>query len=229
MKKIILILALLTAFVPAVFAAESIDIEETEIIETCVQEVSVQKTRTAENEFGPEEFSETIEYEQDGFTGILTRDDSSFEISAYDVKTVKKPIVATKKYILARNDMAEIGKVYNGLPLSHVDWAASSTGQSVRGYTEGTPGPYSAVAYYKGVQSYVVATEYTASVTYLGEATKEMVTGQKVAAKYIGEPEASSAKKGFPLLPVVALSSLICAGGIMGLIYFFRKKRMVIK
>ena len=223
------------AVVPLFYVKNDIHYERTDlniadIAETFTEDVSVEKTYSAGHRFGPGEFSETIEYEKDGFVGVLTRDDDSFSISGSGGKTVKKPITARKTYTgLVQNDMGQIDRVYNGLTLSHVEWMDGNTGQSVRGYTDGSPGPYTCIAYYEGVQSSVVVTEYTASITYVGEATKETVTGRKAVVKYISKPMEPDTKKDFPLLPVIALSTLICAGGIMGLIYFFRKKRKVIR
>lgn len=79
----------------------------------------------------------------------------------------------------------------------------------------------------------MVATGYSASITYTGLAKKQVVEGHEAIVTYLGvrvpEPEApkeETAKQSNNLLfPVLASSALIIAGAILGLFYFLRKKR----
>ena len=154
---------------------------------TDFQDVAIEKNISATIKLTSVDFAETIDYEEDGYVGTLTRDDNTFSCVSTGVRNVNKTVTETKSYTgLARNDMGAIDKVYNGLPLVSVDWYDQNTGQSVRGYTEGTPGPYSAVAYYKDVRSSRVTTGYAANVTYRGTIEKEIVTGAEVSVTYIG-------------------------------------------
>ena len=122
--------------------------------------------------------------------------------------------------------MGQIAKQYNGLPLSHVEWTDSKTGQSVQGYTDGSPGPYSCVAYYKGIQSSVVMTEYTANITYTGEVTKEIVTGTEVKAVYVGSPSSPN-RNTLPFVIGGSSLALCTIGGIGFLIMKLRKGAML--
>jgi len=167
-----------------------------DMVRTDEQDMAVQKTQAASSRFTATAFSATIEYDQDGYVGTLTRDDTTFAISGSEVKNVQKTVNATKNYSgLARNDMSLIDKAYNGLQLSSVEWIDQATGQTVRGFTEGTPGPYSCIAHYTGIKTSRVG-GYSGSVTYSGTVTKQVQDECGIRATYLGaqivEPQAQS-------------------------------------
>ena len=138
-----------------------------------VLEVSVEKSMTSASMIKAEDFENAIEYGENGYMGTLTRDDGTFTIESTATENVSKTVTETKRFTnLSRNDMAEIPKSRNGLSLFSVEWADGLTGQSVKGFTAGMPGPYTAVAHYRGVKTFRVTTEYTANITYSGAVSK---------------------------------------------------------
>ena len=207
------------------------EIGVTDIVNIYTQEISHQETQSAENKFGPQAFAGEIEYDCDGFFGTLIRDDCSFKIFGTGHETINRTVSQTKKYNgLPQNDMAQIAKQYNGLNLSHVEWFDQNTGQLVQRYTQDSPGPYSCIAYYKGIKSSVVPTGYTANITYSGTVAKEVVEGRKVTITYVGTPLVTEKPPAtIPLFPIIASSVCLLAGGMSWIIYLFRKKRAYTK
>ncbi|MDR0406270.1 MAG: hypothetical protein LBH54_05650 [Clostridiales bacterium] len=133
-----------------------------------VQTVLVERTLTAATVFEASAFAETLDYEQDGYAGTLSRVEGSFTIAA-NRETRSECVSDTKRYgSLARNDVSVIAKEYNGMTLTTVDFYEQDTDRPISGFTQGTPGPYYAVARYEGTRKTTVITGYTAIVTYSG-------------------------------------------------------------
>ena len=195
-------------------------IDSSDEITTDFQDAAIKKELFNSDKLTYTDFDETIEYEQDGYIGILVRDDDTFSSVSTGTKNISRMSTATKKYSgLVRNDMSAIDKSYKGMSLVGVEWY-DQNGQSVRGYTEGLPGPYSATAHYKGIQPSKVSTGYTANVTYSGTISKEMITGKKVTVTYVGSPISSN---NIITWIVLGLPIVCLAGGIALLVYGKKK------
>jgi len=172
------------------FRYTRIDTASTEITTEDTQEISVEESLSSSVLLTAIDFAETLDYEQDGYAGILDRNDATLTVAAVGTKNVSKTVTTTRKYSgLARNDMSALAQTYKGLVLISADWRDERTGQSVRGFTDGVPGPYSAVAYYRGVQTVKVPTEYEAKITYTGTVTKKTVAGKEIKVTYNGQPK----------------------------------------
>ena len=211
------------------------------------KEVTVDKSRSATSRFGVDAFAKTLDYDEEGYTGTLERDDETFSISGTEARTVSKTVTKTKTYTgLARNDMSQIDKTYQGLSLASADWRDQGSGQSVSGYTEGTPGPYSCVALYTGVQTSRIAGSFSGSITYKGIVSREIITGSDVMLTYIGSetvaldsndtdgtenndaenPSADATAESDTLMDMIKPIALVFGGvGLLWVIYALYKKK----
>jgi len=206
------------------------DMNVTEVMVEDVLEVTIEKSLSASYRLKATDFDETLEYELDEYFGILERNDSTFSVAGTGTKNVSKKVTSTKKYTgLVRNDMSAIDKSYQGLALVAVDWYDQNTGQSVKGFTNGMPGPYSAVAHYSGYKTSKVTTGYAANVTYRGTAIKQTVSGKEVKVTYTGEKIQSVIDWGQMFMPGRLVLSALGLGLIGGLIWFgiwfFRRRK----
>jgi len=191
-----------------------------------VQQITVDKSLSSSTKTKVSDFAETLDYAQDDYTGVLTRDDSTFMVSGTGTKTVRKTVTAIREYSgLPRNDMSQIAQTHDGLALVSVSWADQTTGQSVKGFTAGQPGPYSAVAHYKGTRTSTVTTGYSAKVSYSGSVSKSIVTGTELTVTYTGSPIPTPTP--FPTFTLIAIILGIAVAGGAFLWLYNKKKRGV--
>ena len=191
------------------------------------QEVSVEKSMSSSSKPKISDFGETLDYDQDGYTGVLNRDDETFTVTASGTKNVSKTVTSTQLYTgLPRNDMSVIAKSKDGLPLVSVDWTDSATGQPVKGFTAGTPGPYSALAHYVGKRTSTVSTGYAGKVTYTGTVSKKFVAGTELAVTYTGSliPQQQPTSPSSPV-PVSTLVTAVLGIAAVGGVFWWMKNK----
>ena len=163
------------------------DLNTEDIVVTDIKDVTVDKSLTNSSKVGAAAFASSIDYDQDGYVGVLARNDGSFSVWSNGTKQVSKTVTESKKYSnLPNNDMGQIAKSYNGLTLANVDFYDQS-GASVKGYSDGQVRSYSATAHYSGVKVSTVSTGYSAKVSYTGNVVKETITEREVKVTYTGK------------------------------------------
>lgn len=126
---------------------------------------------------------ETLEYDEDGWTGTLYPVLSSVNIEVSDKATRSKTNSTTKTFDLGEfNDPTAIPATYNGMP--RVSYEINPSG-----YIEGSsiPSGYTATATYSSKSYYTVATAWTMSATYAGVATYDDLTQFRYTITYKGE------------------------------------------
>jgi hypothetical protein len=104
-------------------------------------------------------FPPSLQYEQDGFTGVLTLDTSSVQTSPTDSESYSyqyEKVIPTGQY--SRNDPAEISRTYGDMKLTKLSF-------------DGRNSDYGAAAVYTGTAWASRVTQYTATALYRGEAT----------------------------------------------------------
>jgi len=214
--------------IPQTFDADGFRYTQEGIVSTAttgedVQTVSVDRSLSSSTKTKVTDFADTLDYGQDGYSGTLTRDDETFSVTGTGIKNVSKTVTAVKEYSgLARNDMSVIPETMDGLALKSVSWTDTTTGQSVKGYTVGLPGPYSAVAHYAGTRTATVTTGYAAKVTYSGSVSKNIVTGSELTVTYTGNPIPQPAP--FPIYTLIAIIlGIVLIGG--GILWLYNKHR----
>jgi len=127
--------------------------------------------------------SESLDYNEDGYTGKLSLDADSIKTEVESTKAYSYTVSDTRSYTgLARNDPALIDKTVlkNGLTLSlcNIKWSGGS---------ENDPSPiYSATAYYAGKASGQTADGYLVTASYSGEVSK--TTPGDIRYRIIYEP-----------------------------------------
>jgi len=220
--------------IPATFTESGYNYTQTDIssADLCSADtinVSVGKNVQSTKKIGVSAFDKTIGYDQDGYSGTLNRDDVSFKTSVTGTKTIRKPVSEMQKITgLAKNDLSNIPKTLDGLWLTATEWFDQRTGESVKGFTQGTPGPYYAVAHYSGAKTETVATGYSAYVTYNGTAEKQTVTGKEVTVTYAGTAVASGGTQWYVAAGFVIGGILLILVGL-GIAGYIKKKRSVTK
>jgi|GEM_PF-5416268 len=206
---------------------------------TDTKEITVEQSLSNVNMIDISAFADGIDYDQDGYVGVLLRNDTSFSVWSSGTKEVSNTVTATKNYSnLPQNDISQIDKTYNELTLTHVDWYDQDTGASIEEYSDGQPQVYSAIAHYSGIKTDTVSTGYTASVSYTGTVTKEVIAEREVGTTDTGkthgdteitEPETSAADDAkdtapaMPMLPIIAIPVLGTAG-LVELIHLIIRK-----
>ena len=197
------------------------EVVSTDVFDEDKQDISVEKEMFSTSRIFASDFDETIEYEEDGYTGSLIRDDGTFTITT-ETKNVNRTVTEAKNYSnLPRNDMSLIDKNYNGLSLFYVDWYSQNTGQSVSGFIDGIPGSYSATAHYKGVRISSETTGYNANITYAGSVVKKTLTGTESTVIYAEQP----ITKSFGIVAVLWLFGFSLLGTLATLFLFSLRKR----
>lgn len=129
---------------------------------------------------------DTIEYDEDGFTGILIRDSSSVTVSESGRSKKSGTSTKTKTYEFAYNDDSLIpntisvdGKTYT---MSSRTWSEGAFGENST-----IPNSYIATVTYSRGWTTSVVNGYTATATYGGEVTKRETTMIRYRAVYTGE------------------------------------------
>lgn len=106
-------------------------------------------------------FPDTIDYEDDGYTGRLYLDASTFKTGADGYETYTYSYTKTREIPgLDRNDPAYIEREWNGMALSGVS------------FKQGADGKYTATAAYKGAATGKREKGYVTTAVYRGEITK---------------------------------------------------------
>lgn len=122
-------------------------------------------------------FPATIDYEEDGYTGQLHLDGSTYKTEADRHESYTYSYNKTREIPgLDRNDPALIEKEWNGMILSGVS------------FKQGYDGRYTATAIYKGTATGKRATAFTTTATYYGEITKTVPGNMMYTVIYEGVP-----------------------------------------
>ena len=160
----------------------------------------------------------TLEYSQDGYTGVLTLDHTTIQTQASGYTSQSYTITDTKQFTgLARNDPSYIPatSVKNGttLKLSDIAWTVTGTGLADDTLV---PTSYTATATYTATSSRKVATGYTTTASYTGEITAQGVEAVRYTVTYLGAPLEEGPPDPLPwwLIPAGALVLLAAAAGI---------------
>ncbi|MCL2579108.1 MAG: hypothetical protein FWE32_03660 [Oscillospiraceae bacterium] len=108
-------------------------------------------------------FADTINYDQDGYSGWLRLDSTSLAIEAEDYETYTYPFTRTRDIPgLSRNDPALIEREWEGMTLSGLS------------FRQGADGRYTATAVYRGMTTGRQPVSFVATVDYYGEVTSTM-------------------------------------------------------
>lgn len=139
-------------------------------------------------------FSQTIDFDEEGYTGELNLIAATIEVSETGRSTQKASDVQTRKYTLDYNDDSLVpgsitvnGKTYNRMSVSWADGAYGADGVM--------PENYVATARYGRSWTYSSVDGYQATATYSGTASLSDSTMVRYTVEYIGTPlsgEASS-------------------------------------
>lgn len=122
-------------------------------------------------------FPDTIDYEDDGYTGRLHLDASTFKTDADGYQTFTYAYTKTREIPgLDRNDPAYIEREWNGMTLSGVS------------FKQGADGKYTATAAYKGMATGKREKGYVTSVIYRGEIVKTAPGNILYTVIYEGAP-----------------------------------------
>lgn len=115
-------------------------------------------------------FNETKDSEEDGYTGILTRDNSSLKISINNSYQEEYKVYLQKTYKnVPSNELNDIPKTIknNGITYYLVNpvWTISET---TKVSDSDVPLKYNGTMYYEGVKSKTIVTSYLATIKYSG-------------------------------------------------------------
>lgn len=131
-------------------------------------------------------FNETIDYEEDGYTGSLTRDNSSLKISIKDSYQEEYKVYLQKTYDnVASNELNNIPKEIkqNGITYYLVNpvWNIAETEMVSNNEV---PVKYNGTMYYEGVATKTIVTSYLATIKYNGVISKEVLDTTTFTMKY---------------------------------------------
>lgn len=131
-------------------------------------------------------FNETKDAEEDGYTGILTRDDSSLKISINNSYQEEYKVYLQKTYKnVPSNELNDIPKTIksNGTTYYLVNpvWTISET---TKVSDNDVPVKYNGTMYYEGVKSKTIVTSYLATIKYSGELSKQVPDTTTFKVKY---------------------------------------------
>ena len=122
-------------------------------------------------------FPDTIDHEQDGYSGQLSIDPSSFSTEAASYERYTYPYTKTREIPgLERNDPSYIEREWNGMALTGVSFKAAADGK------------YTAFATYKGTAWGERASGYVTTAVYRGELTKSAPGNVLYTVVYEGAP-----------------------------------------
>lgn len=121
-------------------------------------------------------FNETKDYEEDGYTGTLTRDNSSLKISVNNSYQEEYKVYLQKAYNnVPSNELNDIPKTIkeNGTTYYLINpvWDIAET-ESVS--ENEVPVKYNGTMYYEGIKTRTIITSYLATIKYTGTLEKEV-------------------------------------------------------
>ena len=121
-------------------------------------------------------FNETKDYEEDGYAGTLTRDNSTLKISINDSYQEEYKVYLQKAYNnVPSNELNDIPKTIkeNGTTyyLTNPVWDIAET-ESVS--ENEVPVKYNGTMYYEGIKTRTIVTSYLATIKYTGTLEKEV-------------------------------------------------------
>jgi hypothetical protein len=139
----------------------------------------------------------TLEYEHDGYTGLLHLDHTTISTVASGYSTKSYTVRETKTISgLDRNDPEYVPRttVKNGitLELSNVEWAVSGSGLSDDALV---PTQFTALASYAGKGYSKTADGYITTAEYIGDISSSGVEAIVYTVKYMGEPVQEAASE----------------------------------
>ncbi len=121
----------------------------------------------------------TLEYEENGYTGLLYLDASSISTEPEDFESYTCAHTDTQEIGgLPRNDPSYLDKELNGMTLTGVS------------FKQGQDGQYTATAAYQGTATGKRPVSHVATATYLGEITMEVPGSIQYTVVYEGTPVA---------------------------------------
>ncbi|MFQ7749465.1 MAG: hypothetical protein ACLRJV_20180 [Eubacteriales bacterium] len=168
-----------------------------------------------------------MEYNKDGYSGVLTLDHTTIQTEAAGYTTKYYTITDTKQvYRPDRNDPSYVPTttVKNGstLKLSDISWTVTGTGLADDTLV---PTSYTATATYTATGSRSVATGYVTTASYTGEIKAEGVEAVKYTVTYLK----SGGIPGWPQSHVAPRrGGLLLLAGTGGIIYIMKRPRAVI-
>ena len=167
------------------------------------------------------QLSPTMEYSQDGYSGVLTLDHGTLQTEAAGYTTRYYTITDTKQFTgLPRNDPSYVPatSVKNGttLSLSDISWSVTGTGLADDTLV---PTSYTATATYKATGSRSVATGYITTANYVGELSAEGIQSIEYTVTYLGTPLASPVE--FEPIWLLLPAGILLLAGIGG-VYMLR-------
>ena len=121
-------------------------------------------------------FNETKDYEEDGYTGTLTRDNSSLKISVNNSYQEEYKVYLQKAYNnVPSNELNDIPKTIkeNGTIYYLINpvWDIAKTEKVSENEV---PVEYNGTMYYEGIKTRTIVTSYLATIKYTGEISKQV-------------------------------------------------------
>lgn len=131
-------------------------------------------------------FNETKDYEEDGYSGVLVRDNSTLKVSIKDSYQEEYKVYLQKTYEnVQSNELNDIPKtiVQGGTTYYLVNpvWNISET-ENIS--NNEVPVKYNGTMYYEGVKTKTIITSYSATIKYTGEISKQVPDTTTFTIKY---------------------------------------------
>lgn len=131
-------------------------------------------------------FNETKDFENDGYTGVLTRDDDSLKISIKDSYQEEYKVYLQKTYNnVLSNELNDIPKEINEngttYYLTNPVWTIAET-ENIS--NNEVPVKYNGTMYYEGVKTKTIVTSYLATIKYTGTLEKQVHNTTTFTVKY---------------------------------------------
>lgn len=168
------------------------NIDRTDNLKTLTKEkevVETLETNTDNLEKVISMFNEIKDSEEDGYTGILTRDNSSLKVAIDKSYQEEYKVYLQKTYKnVSSNELNDIPKTIksNGTVYYLINpvWTISDT---TKVSDNDVPLKYNGTMYYEGIKSKTIVTSYLATIKYTGELSKQVpdTTTYKVAYKEV--------------------------------------------
>lgn len=157
-------------------------------------------------------FNETKDYEEDGYTGTLTRDNSTLKISINDSYQEEYKVYLQKAYSnVPSNELNDIPKTIkeNGTIYYLINpvWEIAET-QSVS--NNEVPARYNGTMYYEGIKTRTIVTSYLATIKYTGTLEKQVLDNTTFIVTYKEVKEYSQI-----VSAVVGTTGIIFVSGII--------------
>lgn len=131
-------------------------------------------------------FNETKDFEDDGYTGILTRDNSTLKVQIKDSYQEEYKVYLQKTYDnVASNELNNIPKEIseNGTTYYLVNpvWSIAETEMVLNNEV---PVKYNGTMYYEGIKTKTIITSYLATIKYTGTLEKQVSDTTTFTAEY---------------------------------------------